>query len=335
MDHQQPTKKKIRRKPNYQRIIPLFLGVCILLVLIFAGIRLFQWNRGREYIVDPDIDVESEPEDLVYFVDPSLFTDNNDDGRLTILMLGNDTLAYDEDGANIAELIAEKTGATVYNGAFKGSYLAASMPSRPNAEVNPLDAFSFFWVSDSIMSKDWAEQRQALDALPDEYDKEAYKSTLDILESIDYDTVDLLLIYYDGHDYLNANPIANPEDIYDVTTMEGSFTGSFERYPYNYPNMQYILISPTFCYVTDENGQKSGCDLADLGHGNLPTCLTTLQIQAQNYSVSYIDNFYGIKINADTADQYLLEDGITPNKEGRTQIAERISEMINARMTNK
>ena len=55
MDHQQPTKKKIRRKPNYQRIIPLFLGVCILLVLIFAGIRLFQWNRGREYIVDPGI----------------------------------------------------------------------------------------------------------------------------------------------------------------------------------------------------------------------------------------------------------------------------------------
>lgn len=332
MENQQPTQKKTKRKLNFHRIIPAVLGILILIIVIIGVVRLIQWNRGQEYIVDESVDVDSEPEDLIFFMDPSIYTDNNDDGEFTILALGNDTLAYDKGGVNIAEQITLQTEATVYNCAFEGSYLASLEPTVTNIEENPLDAFSFFWLSDSIQTGNWDLQRNALSLLPDDIDKEAYTETLAFMESIDFNSVDLLIIYYDGHDYLNQNPIANPTNIYDVTTMEGSFTGAFERYPINYPNMQAMLIAPTFCYATNENGELVGCDLADLGHGNLPTCLTTLQTQAQNYGVSYVDNFYGIKINAETAEQYLMEDGITPNEEGRSMIAERISGFINARL---
>lgn len=332
MDNQQPTEKKTKRKLNYHRVVPIALGILILIILIIGVVRLIIWNQGQEYIIDESVDVESEPEDLIFFMDPSIYTDNNDDGKLTILALGNDTLAYDKGGINIAEQIAEQTGATVYNCALEGSYMAALQPTVTNIEENPLDAFSFFWISDSIQTGNWDLQYKALPLLPDNIDKKSYTETIDFMKTIDYASVDLLIIYYDGHDYLNRNPIANPTNIYDVTTMEGSFTGCFERYPINYPNMQAMLISPTFCYVTTEDGKLEGCDLADLGHGNLPTCMTTLQTQAQNYGVSYVDNFYGIKINAETADKYLLNDGITPNDEGRIMIAERISGFINARI---
>lgn len=321
-----------RRKPNYQRIALAGLGVLILVVIIIGVVQLIKWNRGKEYIIDPNVDISTETEDLIFFMDPSTLSDNNYDGNLTIVMLGNDTLAYDRGDKNIAEMIADKTGATVYNCAFEGSFMAALESTVTEIQNNPQDAFSFFWISDSIQTGNWSLQEKALEYLPDSFDKEAYRETLDLAQSIDYNDVDLLLIYYDGHDYLARNPIANPTDMYDVTTMEGSFTGCFERYPINYPNMQCMLIAPTFCYVIDENGNKEGCDIANLGHGNLPTCLTTLQIQAETYSVSFVDNFYGIKINAETADKFLLADGITPNDEGREMIAERIARIINVRL---
>lgn len=335
MEHNESKSEKKKRKPNVQRILLTGLAVAILVIIIIGIAKIAKWNRGKEYIIDPNVDISTETEDLIFFMDPSLLPDNNYDGELTILMLGNDTLAYDEGNHNIAEMIADKTGATVYNLAFKGSFMAALESSVENIENNPWDAFSFFWVSNSIQINDWSMQEEALEYLPDTYDKEAYQETIDLAKTIDFNDVDLLLIYYDGHDYLARNPIANPTNIYDVTTMEGSFTGSFERYPINYPNMQCMLIAPTFCYVIDEEGNKEGCDIANLGHGNLPTCLTTLQIQAETYSVSFVDNFYGIKINAETADKFLLGDGITPNAEAREMIAERIARIINVRLISE
>lgn len=332
MENNESTPKKTKRKINFSRVIPAVLGLVILIVIIIGLIQIIRWNRGEEFIADPNINVDTETEDYVLFMDPSTLPDNNYDGELKILMLGNDTLAYDKGGVNIAELIEKETGATVYNCAFKGSYMAAQHEKMDNLEESALDAFGFFWVSNSIQFKEWTMQEEAMQYLPEHIDKEAYAETIELAKTIDYDDIDLLLIYYDGHDYLATNPINNPEDIFDVTTMEGSFTGCFERYPRNYPNMQCMLIAPTFCYATLEDGTREGCDIADLGHGNLPTCLTTLLTQAQNYSVSYLDNYYGININAETADQYLLEDGITPNEEGRRMIAERISSFINARL---
>lgn len=332
MENNEIKSENTKRKPNIQRILLAGLAIAILIIIIIGIAKIAKWNRGKEYIIDPNVDISTETEDLIFFMDPSLLPDNNYDGNLTILMLGNDTLAYDRGDKNIAEMIADKTDATVYNLAFEGSYMAALESTIDNIENNPVDAFSFFWVSNSIQINDWSMQEDALQYLPDTFDKETYQETIDLAKTIDFNNVDLLLIYYDGHDYLARNPIANPTNMYDVTTMEGSFTGSFERYPINYPNMQCMLIAPTFCYVIDEDGTKEGCDIANLGHGNLPTCLTTLQIQAETYSVSFVDNFYGIKINAETADKFLLGDGITPNEEAREMIAERISRIINVRL---
>lgn len=330
MENKEPSQEKPIRKLNYQRIALLGLGLVILIVCIWGIARLIKWNQGREYIIDENVDISTETEDLIFFMDPA--QQNPDyDGSFDILILGNDTVAYDRGGINIGELLEEKIDATVYNCAFSGSYMA-NQNSSSKIDENPLDTFSFFWLSNSIQTNNWSMQEKALETLPDTFDKTEYRETLDLLKSIDFNSIDLLLIYYDGHDYLAQNPIANPTDIYDAKTMEGAFTGSYERYPENYPNMQHMLIAPTFCYVIAEDGSKEGCDIANLGHGNLPTCLTTLQIQAEVYSVSFLDNFYGININAETAEQYLLDDGITPNEEGREMIAERIAEYINRRL---
>lgn len=331
MTKKESNKSNTVRKLNYSRLIPFILGLMILVIAVIGIIQLIRWNRGQEFIIDENINVDTEPEDFIIFLDPTLLNAEQYDGQLDILILGNDTAAYDKGGTNIGDIIAEQTGANVYNCALTGSYMPA-IHSIKELEKHPVDAFSFFWISDSIQSNNWTNQETALTLLSDNYDLNHYTEVLNQLKSIDYNSIDLLLIYYDGHDYLAGHPVNNPFDMYDHHTMEGSFTGSYERYPYNYPNMQHIFITPTFCYVIDENGNKEGCDLADLGYGNLPTGLTTLQTQTQNYSVSYIDNFYGININSETADKYLMEDGITPNKEAREMIGKRIAEFISDRL---
>ncbi len=335
MTEKNVTPKKRRRKPNYQRIIPWSLALLILIVVFVAVLQLLKWNRGREYVIDPNVNVDTETEDMIFFMDPSTLSENNYDGTLDVVILGNDTLVYDDDGNSIGDLLAEKINGNVYNCGFEGSYLAAETKTMDAVADNPIDAFGFFWLSNAIMTGDWSMQETALNNLPDEYNRREYEETLSLLKSLDFNTIDLMLIYYDGHDYLAKHPMANPTDMYDVMTMEGSFTGSFERYPVNLPHMQCMFIAPTFCYVIDEDGTKEGCDIADLGHGNLPTCLTTLVIQTNTYEVSYLDNFYGIPINAETAEQYLLDDGITPNEEGREMIAERIANCINLRLISE
>lgn len=332
MENKAPEPKKKKRKLNYGRIIPLVLGLAIIIIIIACIVLLVRWNRGQEFIINDDLNLDTETEDYIFFTDPSQIEGNNYDGHFDILILGNDTVAYDKGRTNIAELIADQTGATVYNCAFEGSYLSCQTSSYDEMLNNPIDAFSFFWISDGIQSTNWDLQQRSLENLSEEYDKAQYQETLNILKSIDFHEIDLLLICYDGHDYLNQNPINNPTNMFDISTMEGSFTGSYERYRVNYPYMQHMFIAPTFCYVLNEDGTKEGCDVANLGHGNLPTCLTTFQVQTQNYEVSYLDNFYGININSETADQYLLEDGITPNEEARIMIANRISEYISARL---
>lgn len=332
MDDNKKTAPK--RKLNYSRIFHIGLPIVIIIIILIGFIQLMRWNRGREFIIDENVNVDTETEDFVFFMHPSMLEGNEYDNQFDILILGNDTVAYDKGGTNIAEMIEEQTGATVYNCALEGSFMASETGSLEEVKDSPRDAFCFFWISDSIQTGKWDLQEKALETLPEDCDREHYAEVLELLKSIDYDQIDLLLIYYDGHDYLAHHPGHNPFNMFDISSMEGSFTGSYERYPINYPYMQHMFITPTFCYATKEDGTRQGCDIADMGFGNLPTCLTPLQVQTQNYSVSYLDNFYGININEQTADQYLLEDGITPNNTGREMIANRISEFINVRLGN-
>lgn len=331
MTNNEPTPKKKKRKINYSRVLPVLIGLLIIIIAVIGIVQLVRWNRGQEFIIDETVNVDTEPEDFVFFMDPSTFAGEHYDGNFDILILGNDTAAYDIGGTNIGELIAEQTNATLYNCALPGSFMC-TQTERETIMERPIDAFSFFWISCGINLDNWTLQEEALAQLPDSYDKARYREVLDQLKAIDYNTIDLLIVYYDGHDYLAKHPINNFDNIYDVQTIEGNFTGSYESYQVKFPYMQHMLISPTFCYVTHEDGTREGCDTANLGYGNLPTCMTTLQVQSQNYSVSYIDNFGGLNITPETADSFLLEDGITPNEEGREKIAARISGFINARL---
>ena len=150
MDDNKKTAPK--RKLNYSRIFHIGLPIVILIIIFICAIQLLRWNRGQEFIIDENVNVDTETEDFVFFMHPSMLEGNEYDGQFDILILGNDTVAYDKGGTNIAEMIEEQTGAKVYNCALKGSFMASETGSLEEVKDSHRDAFCAFWISESIQT---------------------------------------------------------------------------------------------------------------------------------------------------------------------------------------
>lgn len=330
------TKKEKKKEKNWLSYIPWIIAGIILLFIIWAIIRIAIWNRGESIEIDPNApDLSTETQDYLFFRNPGLIEGNNYDGKLDVVLLGNDMYLYDKDGQSIAEMLQEDVNGTVYNCALNGSRLCSVNDHWDNEfpeNNDPMDAFAFFWLSESIQYQDYSLQWQELERLPEHIDREHYRSVLTRLESIDFNTVDLILICYDGHDYLEGYPGAIAEQPYTILSMAGTMGATYEKYGPNYPFMQLMFVTPTFCYAINEDGTKTGADLPNETGHSLPDAVNYVLSMSMDYSVSYLDNYYGININNETADNYLLEDGITPNPEGRRLIADRIIKYINERL---
>ena len=53
------------------------------------------------------------------------------------------------------------------------------------------------------------------------------------------------------------------------------------------------------------------------------------------YGISYIDMYSGVEVNEENADEYLEDDGITPNKKARRMMADRLVKLLNDRFVDR
>lgn len=325
---------KKKRVPNWGHIIPVAIGAIILIAIVVIVIRVAIWNRGEVAIIDPEdaANVGIETEDMLYLMPPSIVWGEEDDGEINIVMFGNDTLHTSYNGKTLADLVAEELDVTIYNISFPGTFLSSETTGTFLPEENPVNAFSFYWLTSNLRTGDYSLQEKALEYLPEGYDREDFRKTLDLLKSIDFNKIDIMMICYDGHDYLNQRVPDIYGDVYNVSTMQGSIAATIYNCEVNFPNMQYVFVAPVFCFYIDENGNREGCDLKNFGYGNMPTGLTPIHNLDAVYTLSYLDLFYGVNINTQNADEYLTEDGITPNKKGIQAMADRIVRMIGGRL---
>ncbi len=314
---------------KYTKYIPAVLALVIVSIIAFVAIRIHIWNIGEPYEVDPNLILETETEDIFFLEPPENRWLEEDDKKRTIVIFGNDTFADNDVENSISDIIAKETDAKVYNCCFNGSTLTASTPAWDEEMNHPMDAFCFYWLADSVKNSDFSRQTAALALLDDSVDSDMYQSQIKKLEGIDFTEVDLVIFAYDSTEYCLGADTYDVNEPYSITTMSGSLAGTFDKFALNYPNIQQMVVAPTFCYVIGEDGSKTPCDLADLGHGTLTNCLTHIRDFCFEYEVTYLDNYYGIAITEENADQYLMQDARTPNQVGRNMIAVRISNMIN------
>ena len=302
--------------------------VLLLVFLVSIGLIVYKistWGNRVESDYDPnasqdfEFQVEAQDNILPHFVDED--SPVVDDGVTTVLAFGNAPFAdaFGESD-NLAVLIENLTdNVVVHNCAVEGSYLAASQYTfLPNED--PMDAFNFFWLTTLAAMDNTIVYEQAFEAMGDTIPVGA-REAFDILSTIDMYTVDVVTVMYDASDYLAGRPLSNPENNTDVQTFYGNLNAGIEKLHEYYPHLRIIVMSPTFAYALDQNGEYISSDLYLYNEYPLSTYAMMLERGATLHASSFLDNFYGT-VNELNADQY-LEDHLHLNTEGRKKVAER------------
>lgn len=318
--HEQDT--DITAKKTNPRINP-HIVILSVIAIVFAVVvfKLYTWNKGVPSDYDPDNltdEFDIETLDVIFPVLSGNLEGHEDDGVTTILCLGNDPFSQSKGEENgLAELIASKTGATVYNGSFTGSCVT---PANASYDDNDwIDAFSMPYLTNAICSGDFTNIKTVAQSHGDDSD---FISTIEMLEGLDMNTVDIICIMYDGRDYIEQRGSDDPNNPYSIVAYSGALNYALSGIKETYPFIRIVVMSHTYCLTPDgESGDK-----VDFGNGTLSHYLLKAIDVAEFNGVSIIDNFYGT-INEDNYSNYMT-DYIHFNDKGRELLAQRFVDCI-------
>lgn len=327
MNQDKKTENRQKAAPEEQKhfhfSIHLVLLAAIVLIAGFSAYRLYIWNKGVPSDYDPNYqttDFDTEAMDNIIPLAPDKLEGHEDDGVTTILCLGDDPFSLDRGDNGLSELIAAKTGATVYNGSFTGTTMAAQLDEYNDGYI--MDAFSFSYVAKSLASGDFELMKTAANYSYDE----AFPENTAMLASLDMNTIDLICIMYDASDYINKRPCDDPNDPYSIITYTGALRAGVTAIQEAYPHIRIVVMSHTFCHNINEEGNFENADRVDLGHGTISHYLQKELDASSECGISFIDNFYGA-INEDNYLDYMT-DYIHFNDAGRNLLADRFVQCI-------
>ncbi len=322
-DH--PSPKGIRRFLNLHVLFALVL----LVVVGLLGYRITHWGQR---VSQSDIfkDGQGSYDDSWDSILP--LTDEN--GKMivndasNIVVFGNAPFADDRGSSdNLASLIAKETGATVYNCSISGSYLAAQHTNF-DPTLAPMDAYCLYWLVNLAAGVPLdGYYNDAAEALGDKTPPEA-EEVVNTLKTLDFNTIDTVAIMYDATDYLMGNAMYNDDNPTDPTQFTGNLEASIEVLQSLYPQIRIIVMSPTYAYAIDEDGNYVSSDIYIYnGRDVLSTYVIKECYSANLHSVSFMDNLYG-SITEDNAKEYLT-DNLHLNVKGRKLIAKRFEYFLN------
>ena len=320
-----PSPKGIRRFLNLHVLFALVL----LVVVGLLGYRITHWGQR---VSQSDIfkDGQGSYDDSWDSILP--LTDEN--GKMivndasNIVVFGNAPFADDRGSSdNLASLIAKETGATVYNCSISGSYLAAQHTNF-DPTLAPMDAYCLYWLVNLAAGVPLdGYYNDAAEALGDNTPPEA-EEVVNTLKTLDFNTIDTVAIMYDATDYLMGNAMYNDDNPTDPTQFTGNLEASIEVLQSLYPQIRIIVMSPTYAYAIDEDGNYVSSDIYIYnGRDVLSTYVIKECYSANLHSVSFMDNLYG-SITEDNAKEYLT-DNLHLNVKGRKLIAKRFEYFLN------
>ena len=318
-----PQKAPVKKEKQFRLNIHLILLAVIVLIIIFCAVKLYIWNKGVPSDYDPNrqtTDFDTEAMDYIIPLAPDKLEGREDDGVTTILCLGDDPFSLDQGSGGLAEQIAAKTGATVYNGSFTGTTMAVQFEDYNDGYI--LDAFAFVNVAKSLASGNFDLLSTAASYSFDQ----AFPQTVSTLESIDMNSLDMICIMYDGSDYINRRPCEDPNHPDNPQTYTGALRSGIQAIQEAWPHIRIVVMSHTFCHNVNEEGNFENGDRVDLGNGTLSHYLQKELDTTSELGVSFIDNFYG-SINEDNYLDYMT-DYIHFNDAGRELLATRFAECI-------
>ena len=307
-----------------------FLALIIIFAII-ALIRVLIWNQGTDLTENPDTigqNFDTESEDFFLYYPPSQYAAFNknyvDDGTFEVVMLGDESILDYSDNSGVPQLIrAARPDMTLYSICFPNSRLSARF--NPYKTDYADDALSLYWLSVCIAGNNYDFQTSVWDSISIA-DSVAYDS-FQKLKTIDFSKVDVLIINYNAHDYLDGSGVESIAEEPDFSLYADALDSSIKLLQNAYPSLQIITASPTFCLV-EKDGALTGSDLTNLGNGMLSSYMIAAKNAAVNSGTSYIDNLLGLPINESTYTEYLEADHISLNAAGRKLVADKYISLL-------
>lgn len=310
--------RRRRRRINGHAVFFAVLGVLFLITIL----RLIIWNQGTDSGYDPNettTEFDVEVLDYIQPLDPALLEGREDDGVTTILALGNDPLSDDRSDSGLAGLIARKTDATVYNGAFPGSTIAMKNPEYDSSY--PLDGLSLYWTVASLANQNF----DLMDVIVPDLDSESARKALAALKEVDMNAVDHLILFYDLQDYMGGRIVYDENNLQNLNTCYGALNASIQLVQETWPHIRIFVLSPTYGTFAQGDGTQVDPSQDDLGNGTLVDYLNWQLEASRRNGVSFLDNYYGA-VTVDDTD--CLTDGYHLNQEGRERVAERFAQIL-------
>jgi len=306
-------------------LIHLIFGVALIIII---GLIIYKfWNWGTVVKSDFDPNNIEGGDDYVEVLDsivpliPEDGVETVDDGITTIVAFGNAPFADDKGSKNnLANIIAEKTDAVVYNCSIAGSYATNSTKSLQKQHP-PMDAFTFYWLTTLFCVDNQALYEQKLKTFDsDSAEYAECKNAIDTINSIDFSTVDVITIMYDSTDFYMGNLEYDGVKYKNIQSFSGNIYAGIELIQKTYPHIRIIVLSPTYSYSIDENGEYVD---SELNYEYIPLSSYAMILERIAYlrGVTFVDNFYG-SVNANNASEY-LENHYQLNQKGRELIADR------------
>ena len=312
-----------------------FLNVHVFFVLVLVvviGLVAYRFTHWGQRVSQSDIfkDGQGSYDDSWDSILP--LTDENGQMVITdasnIVLFGNAPFADDRDSSDsLANLIAKETGANVYNCSISGSYLAAQELNF-DPTVAAMDAYCLYWLVNLATGAPIDNYYvQAAEQLGDKTPADA-EEVINTLKTLDFNTIDTVAIMYDATDYLLGNPMYNDDNPTDPTQFTGNLEASLDVLQSLYPQIRIIVMSPTYAYAVDENGDYVSSDMYIYNNRDVLSTYVIKECYSANlHSVSFMDNLYG-SITEDNAKEYLT-DNLHLNVKGRKLIAKRFEYFLN------
>ena len=296
----------------------IFFGIVIVL-FIFAVIRLLIWNKGIDSGYDPTEDTsefDTEPLDYIQPLNSTQLENKPDDNITTIFCFGNSPFADNGQENALANEIAKQYDATVINASFADSLQAPSDADYSEDE----DGLSLYPVVNALITKDFS----VLEKAAKEVSEEATDKVSE-LKSVDISLADMVVIMYDINDYTELRPVFDPGNTSNPITFAGALESTIQLIQENYPYIRIVVLSIPASGKTIDNYYVDG-DIHDLGNGTLVDYLGHEANICISNGVSFVDTYFGV-INVDNRDKY-IENDYHLNKAGAKAIVERMKKLI-------
>lgn len=311
-------------KKFFSRINTHVILAAIVLICVFAIVHKFT-NWGTfidldELFKDGQSEYSDTFDSILPLLDENSMPIYSDGTPPTIVVFGNAPFADDRNSKDsLANIIAEMSGATIYNCAVTGSFLASLPYDYESAE--PMNIFNFYWLchlaTGNLVDKNFHE---GMERLGDNAPPEA-QEVYDTIKSIDFSQVDVIAVMYDASDYLAGHPMYSDENPTDIDQFTGNLEAGIQLLQSAYPHIRIIVMSPPYAYAVEDDGSYVSSDIKRYGQDVLSTYVIMQYASCSRNSVTFLDNLYGT-ITEDNAGEYLI-DNLHLNVKGRKKVAER------------